>query len=138
MHSQNNQGNHFPDLNIFQGQEINEKYIIGNNIGFGMHSMVYELNDLDKDSGCLKQNQNKIIKLSTEVQEHKKEAQILKKLKKAQKVVLSNSPGLGGPIPSTVARGLMRYNSELNGVPIDVSFIIMKKYDFNLLQYANA
>ena len=67
MQIQNNQGNHFPDLNIFQGQEINEKYIIGSNIGFGMHSMVYELNDLDKDSGCLKQNQNKIIKLSTEV-----------------------------------------------------------------------
>tara|TARA_B110000285_G_C14936509_1_gene519880 strand:- start:692 stop:853 length:162 start_codon:yes stop_codon:yes gene_type:complete len=35
MHKQNNQENHFPDLNIFQGQEINEKYIIGNSIGSG-------------------------------------------------------------------------------------------------------
>ena len=136
MHKQNNQENHFPDLNIFQGQEINEKYIIGNSIGSGQQSMVFELNSLQKDSSCL--TQDKIIKLSTEVEEHKKEAKILKKLKKAQKIILGKSQGVDGPIPSTVARGVMRYNSELNGEPVDVSFIIMKKYECNLLQYVNA
>ena len=72
------------------------------------------------------------IKFSLNVEEQKQEIKILLAARKLQKVHPLITEG--GPIPEILSTGVFEYS--FGGItPLRVSFMIMKKYAINLLDY---
>ena len=60
------------------------------------------------------------------------EANIIKHIYKTQKIFLE---GAKGPIPSYHSKGVMRISNTTESENKDVSFLVMKQYQINLLDY---
>ena len=106
-------------------------YNVGPMIAEGEKGAVFDV--VYSDSANLKSSKCKLVcKITTDHEALKKEIRIIKAARKFSKV--SNSEKNDGPIPKIVNNGV--FELELSdSVKTKLSFMVMKKYDYVLVDY---
>ena len=87
------------DLTFLQGQEIMQKTFVGTLIAQGSQGSVFDIKCPEKG--------NFVIKIGTNIEEHEREIQVHKSVRKVQKSLLGENKN--GPIGSLVKKGILQY-----------------------------